>query len=151
MKAMQIVIFFFLFNAFLFIFTSPEITPVGVYQIEGNYEPEQGWEAGREGGTGFLQNILQISGVGLATASIAGVAAYFLAGVTGLQAISISVLLGIFTSFFYNTYNVLSGIINSIPYGSVIQVLLVLTGSMFAIIILYAVVQMGIGGGRSYE
>jgi len=146
MKAMQLVVFFFLFNAFLFIFTS-----VGVYQIEGNYKPKQGWEAGREGGAGFLQNILQISGVGFATASIAGVAAYFLAGVTGLQAISISVLLGIFTSFFYNTYTVLTGIIEAIPYGSVIQVLLVLTGSMFAIMILYAVVQMGIGGGRSYE
>jgi len=146
MKAMQIVIFFFLFNAFLFIFTS-----VGVYQLNGNYELDEGWVEGREGGTSFLESVTKVAGAGVIGAALAGVVAHFLAGVTGLQTISISLLIGLFTGFFYNTYSVLSGIIESIPYGNVIQSLLILTGSMFIIMLLYGVAQMGMGGGKAYE
>jgi len=146
MKAMQIVIFFFLFNAFLFIFTS-----VGVYQLEENYTPEQGWVAGRAGGTSFLEHVTKIASAGVIGAALTGVIAHFLAGVTGLQTISISLIIGLFTGFFYNTYSVLSRIIESIPYGSVIQLLLILTGSMFVIMILWGLAQMGMGGAKAYE
>jgi len=145
MKAMQFVTYFFLFNAFLYIFTS-----IGIYSISMT-EPTEGWVDLGEG-KGLIETALEMAGVGAVAATFTGIASYYLAGVTGLQAMSLAVLLGFFVSLFYNTYGVMQNISASLgEFAFVLNTFFILTGSVFVISLIYAVAQMGMGGGRAYE
>lgn len=144
MKAMQIIYFMFLFNAFLFIFTS-----LGVYSMAIN-APSTWVDVGES--LDLAATILRIGGIGSLTAIGVGVAAHYLAGTTGLQSMSLGILMGFFTGLFYNTFSVLQSISTYLgEFGFVLNTFFVLIGTVFIITIINAVRQMGTGGDRAYE
>lgn len=149
MKAVQIVTYFFLVNAFLFIFSS-----LGIYSMDVNMQimEEKEGLVGMDDSTSLIETVLQISGVGLFAAIGIGVVAHFLAGVSGLQLISMSVLGGFFTGLFYNTFSVLSRVTSGLgEFTFVLNAFLLLTGTVFVISIIWGVAQMGMGGAKAYE
>ena len=144
MKAIQIVIFFFLFNAFLYIFTT-----LGIYSMAVS---APGTWVDVSGSQNLGASIAGAVGIGSGVAIIVGIASYYLAGTTGLQSISISVLLGFFVGLFYNTYQVLQTISDNLgAFSFVLNLFLILTGTMFIISVIWGIAQMGIGGARSYD
>lgn len=149
MKAIQIVTYFFLFNAFLFIFSS-----LGIYSMDVNMQIMEDKEGliDMSESTSVIESVLMITGIGLFAAVGIGVVAHFLAGVSGLQLISMSVLGGFFTALFYNTYSMLQGIATGLgEFAFVINTFILLTGTVFVISIIWGVAQMGMGGAKAYE
>lgn len=144
MKAIQIAIYLFLFQVFLFIFSQ-----VSAYSIQVN-APDTWVDI--SGGMDLGATILNIGGIASVTAALIGVASYFLAGTSGLQAITLSVLTGFFTGLFYNTYQVFSTISTYLgEWSYILNYFLILLATAFIISMIYGVAQIGMGGGRAYD
>lgn len=149
MKAMDFVMMAFFINAFLFIFTT-----IGIYNMDTQFQitEDQSGFVDVNDSPSFIGQVLQITGVGALAAGITGIAAYFLAGVTGLQAITLSILLGFFTGVFYNTFGVLTRIAGGLgEFSFVLYIFFGLIGTVFAISMIWGIVQIGMGGARAYE
>lgn len=155
MKIIQIIQFIFLFNFFLFLFTSLGIWSYHVNEAitvaedsditDINAKPEP---------KSALDTLLDLGGGigGLIVAALAGTLAHWLAGVSGIQATGIGLVLGFCSGMFFQTYGVLIRIASGWgQFAYIMNGIYLLMGFVFVISIVYLFIQLGFGGGRSYD
>ncbi len=153
MNFARLVKFFFLFNVFLFLFST-----LAIYSLDVNLKIAEDAETGdqfglvrTDEGKSLIILVLEVGGVGAIGAALAGIVAHFLSGVTGLQSISLVILIGFFSGLFYNTFNVIQGLASWFgEFSFVISIFMLFTSTIFVISLIDTVRQMGAGGDRAY-
>lgn len=157
MKLMQILFFLIFLNGMIYIFgvagsfgSSPEI---GIEPGEISEGSENGWAIPSRGGgiTGVLE-MLGFSGVAAIGVGVATGIVSRLFGVSPFTTLSYGIIVGLFTNTILTTWGLTGSISTSLgEFAYVFDAFLLLLYTALGFVIIYTVVQAGIGGGKAYD
>jgi len=152
MKVMQFIIYFFIFNAVLLVFTS-----ITVFSISANMGMNQTAMDETSWGKGDIVAILGDMGFNPLTGLVVAIFAIgtsYLTGASAYVALAYAAMVGMFVTMWGSVFNIMDKMLafaGEGSFGIAFGGIKFIIATIFIIMFVYGLIQMATGGGRSFD